>query len=230
MTVVRRRRLAQIAALALLAVGVLLLVRHDGRHTTPSSGVEGSGVAVTESRKLPPFSKVDLAGANSVAVHVDGAQAVTIRGDDNVVPLITTEVRDGELVVGQRRSFTAKGELRVEVSVPSLDAVTISGAGVLDVDGVRGSRFTVSVPGTGMLTGSGAVEALEATLAGSGELRLQDLAARDVTARLSGTGRVVVNATRTLDASLSGSGLILYSGAPSTVSRDVSGVGAVVGE
>jgi hypothetical protein len=214
---------------AAVAVTVTLLLEHDVFQSSSStSGLHGSGVVATQTRQLPSFRSVELAGANVVTVRVGGKQAVAVRGDDNLIRFITTRVTSGKLVVDQTRSFSTKSPMGVQVTVPALGAVTLSGSGVLTVDGVRGSEFTVHVPGSGLLIAAGAVSRLDARLSGSGDVRLQELTARDVTASVSGSGRLQVYAGRTLDASLSGSGAIFYSGSPAKVTRTVSGSGAIL--
>ena len=226
-------RIVWLVATALVAAGaaaaVTLLLQHDVfQNTSNSSGPRGSGVVATQTRDLERFASVELAGANIVTVRVGRRQTVTVRGDENLIPFITTRVTNGKLVVGQSRSFTTKSRMGVEVTVPALDAGTLSGSGILTVDGVRSSRFSVRVPGSGLLTVTGKVIRLDARLSGSGDVRLQDLIARDVTASVSGSGRLQVHATHSLDASLSGTGAILYSGNPAKVTQNVSGNGAIV--
>ena len=64
---------------------------------------------------------------------------------------------------------------------------------------------------------------------GSGDVQLQDLAAGDVHAELSGTGSIAVSATESLDASVSGTGSIVYTGNPPRVRKSVTGIGSVTG-
>ena len=92
--------------------------------------------------------------------------------------------------------------------------------------GVTGPEFTADLSGTGTLVVSGSVDRLTATQSGFGTLELGGLAARDVIARLEGTGDVNVRATSTLDATLTGTGSIVYSGSPSVTTHD-PGVGSV---
>jgi hypothetical protein len=215
-----------LAVLAALVAVLVLLARDNGG--SGASTLRGSGITATQTRSLPAFTAVDLAGGNQVAVHVGAGQAVTVRADDNLVRYVTTTVTGGTLVVGQSRSFTSNGPMSVDVSVPSLDAVRLSGSGILTIEGVRGSRFAVDVPGSGVVTAAGSVTRLDATLSGSGDVQLQGLTARDATARVLGSGRLQVDATRSLDATISGSGAIFYSGDPTRVSQSVSGSGAIV--
>jgi hypothetical protein len=190
--------------------------------------LEGSGVSVTQVRTLPPFATVELAGASDVAVQVGQGQAVEVRADDNLVQRITTKVVDGALVIATRGSFKAVSPMAIEVTVPELEAVTLSGSGAVRVDGVDARQFQARLPGDGVLTVSGKVDRLDATLAGTGDAQLQELVARDVVAAVPGTGRLQVHATRSLDASVPGTGAIFYTGDPGDVKESVTGTGAIV--
>jgi hypothetical protein len=78
-----------------------------------------------------------------------------------------------------------------------------------------------------VLVVSGTATTLEAALSGKGDVRLDGLAARDATATVSGTGRLLVNASHSLDATVSGTGAILYTGNPSELTKNVTGTGAI---
>lgn len=216
-----------IALAALLAVGIVLLVRHDKRPSS-SSGVHGSGVAASVARHVPAFDAVDLVGSNNVTVHVGSERTVVVRADDNLLHLVTTEVRAGALVIASDGSFTTKTPMSVDVTVPRLERVTLSGSGNVVVDGVHAKRFVVRLPGAGALTVTGKAARLHATLGGSGDLRLQGLQARDAAVSVSGAGRLQVHVSGALRASVSGAGAIVYSGNPATVTRSVTGTGSIV--
>jgi hypothetical protein len=224
------RHLPLVALVVALVLVVVLLNRDWGSDSTTSTHLQGSGIAATQSRDLAPFERIELAGANTVTVHVGSAQAVVVRADDNLIDHVTTEVRDGTLVVANRENFTTQRPMSVTVTVPSVDSVRLSGSGIVDVQGVQAQQLTVRVPGTGTVTVSGTVDRLDASLGGSGDVRLGDLVARDVKATVSGTGRLEVRATASLDASVTGVGTIVYRGSPATVTRHISGTGSITDE
>jgi hypothetical protein len=117
--------------------------------------------------------------------------------------------------------------MRVDIAVPSLDSVTLSGSGVVIVDGLHATTFTVEVPGSGVLRVSGTADRLDATLGGSGDVDLQGLVAHDATAVVAGSGRIQVHASRSLDATVSGVGAIYYSGNPTKVAQNITGTGSI---
>lgn len=213
---------AVVAALVLGTAVAALLVRGG----SSSSGVQGSGVAATQSRALPTFSGLDLAGSNNVTVVVGGRQSVVVHADSNLVGYVTTRVVAGTLVIGTTGSFTARSPMSVEVSVPSLVAVRLSGSGEISVNRIDASRLTVALPGSGALYAGGIVTHLDVTLDGSGLAQLDNLVARDVHAVVAGSGLIRVTATANLNAAVSGSGAVIYSGNPQ-VTSSVTGSGAV---
>jgi Putative auto-transporter adhesin, head GIN domain len=212
--------IAAVVAIAAVAALANLAADDDG------GTVRGSGVEVTDPRELAPFAALELAGANTVTVRVGPAQAVAVTGDDNLVDKVTTTVRADRLVIDDRGSFDTDAPMSVTVSVPSLDALSLSGMGTVTVVGVTGPELTADLSGTGTLVVSGRVDRLTATQSGFGTLELGGLAARDVIARLEGTGDLNVRALSTLDATLTGTGSIVYSGSPSVTTHN-TGVGSV---
>jgi hypothetical protein len=214
--------LALVAVLVLAAAVVALLARGG----SSGSGVQGSGVAAAQSRVLATFSSLDLAGSNNVTVAVGGRQSVVVHADSNLMRYVTTRVVAGTLVIGTTGSFTTRSPMRVEVSVPSLAAVTLSGSGQISITGIDAPRLTVSLPGSGALYASGTVTKLDVTLGGSGLAQLDNLVARDGHAVVAGSGLIRVTATASLSAAVSGSGAIIYSGNPQ-VTSSVTGSGAV---
>jgi hypothetical protein len=211
---------------ALLAIVIVLLVRGNGS-TSVSVGILGSGVSVSQTRPLAAFHSIDLAGSSNVTVQVGRPQSVTVHADDNLVGIVTTVVTGGRLVVGNVGSFTTKAPMQVEISVRSLDGVSLTGSGTVAVSGVDAKTFTVDLRGSGVITAGGAVRTLHATLGGSGDCRLSQLKARDAEAVLTGSGRLSVTASRSLDASMTGTGEIVYGGNPAHVTRNVTGTGTI---
>ena len=188
----------------------------------------GSGVAGTETRQLPPFDGVELAGSNQVTIRVGGEQSVVVHADDNILDRVTTRVSEGKLVIGNEGGgFTTRNPIRVDVVVPAVNALTLTGSGTIAADGIDGDALTVALSGSGVVSASGRARRVDIELNGSGDVQLQELAAHDVHAKMSGTGRIAVNATDSLDASVPGTGSIVYTGNPPSVRKSVTGIGSV---
>lgn len=227
------------AALAVAACGVSIDL--DG------AAVRGSGHEVTVHRAVPAFERVAVGGDLRVEVRVGPARSVTLRGDDNLLPLVETEVRDGALHIRPTQKIRPRGEIRVDVTVPSLDGVDVGGSGTVSVHGVHASAFDASVSGSadmdvdgdfgvlrssvsgsGSLVMRGTATEVAARVSGSGDLDLLGVPARAARVSVSGSGDVSVAPSERLDAEVSGSGDVRFSGRP-RVQAHVSGSGSVRG-
>jgi hypothetical protein len=218
--------LVLVAVLAVLVV--YLLVHYDVFGSSSSGTTVGSGVAVSQTRSVGPFEGVELAGSNIVSVRVGQPQAVIVHADSNLVDRVTTVVRRGRLVIGNTGGgFSARSPMNVSVTAPSLESLTLSGSGTVNVTGVKTSRLTVELPGSGSLFATGRADRLDTTISGSGNAQLGQLIARDARATVSGSGQIALTATNSLDALVSGSGVINYGGNPPHVLTRVTGSGTV---
>ncbi len=229
-----RSRWVLVAILALLLGGlaVALLYHFDafGGSNSTSSTTEGSGMPATQARDAAAFNSVELAGSNNVLIRVGEKRSVVVRADDNLLDRVTTEVQSGKLVIANTPgSFTTKSPMSVEVNVPTLNALTLTGSGNIVVNGIETESLKVTLPGSGTLTGSGTATRLDVTVSGSGTVQFTQLVANDAQAVVSGSGTIFITATTTLDASVSGSGAILYTGNPQDVTKSVTGTGAIAG-
>ena len=227
-----RFRWVLVAILAFLIGGlaVALVYQSDVFGGSSNSTNEGFGVAATQSREVAAFNSVELAGSNNLVVHVGEKQSVVVRADDNLLDRVTTEVQSGKLVVANTPgSFTTKSPMSVEVNVPTLDALMLTGSGNIVVNNIEADSLKVILPGSGTLAGNGTATRLDVTVSGSGTVQFPRLVANDVRARVSGSGTILVAVTKSLDASVSGSGAILYAGNPQEVTKSVTGTGAIAG-
>jgi hypothetical protein len=227
-----RSRWVLVAVLAFILGGlaVALVYHFDVFGSSSSSSSEGSGVAATQTREVAAFKRVELSGGNNVVVRVGEKQSVVVKADDNLLNRVTTHVKSGALVIGNTPgSLSAKTPMSVEVNVPSLNAVALTGAGNILVSGIKTDSLTVTLSGAGNLLGSGTARSLDITVSGVGNARFTQLDASKVHALVSGQGAIFVTATKSLDASVPGSGTITYAGNPQKVTKSVTGSGAITG-
>jgi Putative auto-transporter adhesin, head GIN domain len=218
---------AALIILVVLAVGAVLLVRNLLPNSSRSSRVTGSGIAATSTRALASFSGIELAGSNNVTVVVAARQSVVVHGDGNLLSRVTTDVREGKLVIGNVGSFTTRSAMYVQVSAPSLTALDLTGSGTITVAGMTAAGLTVTLSGSGDIQATGSVIRLNVSIHGSGDAQLSGLVARNVDAVVSGSGAIFVTATQSLDAKVPGSGVVVYRGNPPQVSSSITGSGAV---
>ena len=156
------------------------------------------GALARETRELEPFDAIDASGAVKLEVYVGEPQAIHIRYAQS--GNVTTEVNDGVLLI--RGVNNHKG--KALICVPSLDAITLSGASKAEVHGIT--------------------DELHANITGASKLDAEDLWVKNLHINVSGASKAEVNVTDSLWAQASGASKIEYHGTP-TVLQSVS-VGA----
>jgi hypothetical protein len=190
--------------------------------------VRGSGNVVSEPRSVNGFSAVTLNGVGKLIIEQTGTESLTVTADDNIVPLLTSEVRDGVLVLDVKPNtcITQAQELTYRVTVADVRAVTLGGAGDVDLQQISVDALDVAINGTGQVTAAGSVDQLAVVLAGTGAFQGENLASRIANARIDGSGSIIVQASDALNAVIAGVGTIEYIGDPQ-VTQLITGIGAI---
>ena len=189
-------------------------------------GVRGSGNVITESRDVSGFSEIALFGSGTVRVDVNGTESLTVEAEDNIMPLLKTEVSNGRLELSVESSISPTTDITYTVAAVELDGVTIAGSGDVTATGIAADLFDVEISGSGRVEPTGTAASLVVEISGSGRYLGEGLEASIGTVRVSGSGEAVVNVTDDLDVDVSGSGGVQYVGEP-TITESVSGSGRV---
>jgi hypothetical protein len=237
------------AALLLAAAGLAacgLFQRGDDRVIT------GSGRVTQEARAVSGFERVVLAGAGDILLTQGAAEGLTIEAEDNLLPLIVTDVSDGVLRLGFDRptwltTIRPTQPIRYLLTVRDLTAVDIAGNGSLTagslsaedftlnlsgqgdvtLDHLEAQRLAVRLDGSGTFTLAGRAEEQDLVLTGSGTYAAGDLESQRATVEVSGRGDVVLWVRQDLAVHISGTGSVSYFGVPTLSRRDISGSGDI---
>ena len=191
------------------------------------SGIKGSGEQITEERDVKSFDKIESSGSYDIYVQVGEEQSLEITFDDNLIDLITTRVSGKTLKISNRDSYSSRNTCRVDITIPELEKVSLSGSGDIEIVDLDETSFTFKLSGSGDLRASGRVEELEIRLSGSGDIDTRDLLADDTYCKISGSGSVKLHAKEYFEGTVSGSGNIYYYGEPEHISTHVSGSGRI---
>jgi hypothetical protein len=159
-----RSALTRAFTLALIAVTVI-----SGCANSTTS-VTGSGTMSDETRELADFSRIELRTMGQVTVTLGEPAGVQLRVEDNLMPLVETNVRDGWLVIESPPNTTLSPTLTIEINVtmPELAEIKLSGAGnvIIDVSGT----LNATVSGMGNILYSGDPSVTQ-NVTGSGSVR-----------------------------------------------------------
>ena len=194
------------------------------------NGVKGSGIIKTEKRSVAPFDAVEVSCHGTIKAQAQGQESLEIRGDDNIVPLITTEVNNGVLYIRSSKEYNPREKLEIIISAPDLKKFDFSGAGSANLSNVKNDRMEITMNGAGSLTASGETKDAAITLSGAGSIDAKNLHAVDAKVNSTGVGNIEIYATGQLDAKTSGVGEINYYGNPKIVNRQAGGIGKINGK
>jgi hypothetical protein len=213
-------------------------------------GVSGSGNVVTESRKVSGFDSISVEYPAQVSVKQGNAESLKISAEDNLLPNLKTEVKNGTLEIFYKKTddkhvnptkpvviaivvkdlsevdFSSAGELTLDgLKTDNLD-VSLSGAGSLDLNEIDVKKLSINLSGAGGTTASGTADDLDVNISGFGDFKGADLHSQTVSIHISGTGGATVWVDDQLDVNISGAGSVNYYGSPD-VTKQVSGIGGV---
>ena len=212
--------------------------------------VPGSGNIITQEREVGGFEAVAVDFPGQVFISQGEAESVKVKGDDNLLPALKSEIKNGTLriyyasddgkhvnpskpvvitIVAKELkdvNFETAGDLHVD-GIQNTDLnVNVSGAGNLEMTDISVDRLTVNLSGAGNMTASGTTGNLVVTISGFGNFNGADMHSKSAEIDLSGAGNATVWADESLKAAISGAGSVNYYGA-ATVKKQVSGLGNV---
>ena len=217
------RRDASVKKIVLLFI---LMSLAAGCHHRMHDEVPGSGVRQSQQRAVPSFTSIATAGAFDVEVVCRKPQSVEIEGDDNILPLIATEVSDNVLHISNLRGYSTHDSITVKITVPDLEGLSVSGAGKVDISGLKNDKFEVDVSGAPTIKVSGDTKVVDIDTSGAGRIDAHKLHALRAVVDSKGVSRVEVNATEELNVTVSGPSHVIYDGNPA-VNKTVHGPGSV---
>ncbi len=225
-------------------------VSWDGNEVYFGPGEPGSGNVKSQTREVSDFHAIEIKYPAQVTITQGKAASVKIEAEDNVLPRLITQVKDGTLHIfyksDNNKHVNPTKAVKITIVVKNLDQVQFSSAGELTINGLKTDTLDFSLNGAGKvmmdgitvktlnldLSGAGSLEAtgtadnLDVNISGFGSFEGADLHSKTASINISGAGSATTWVDDELDASVSGAGSINYYGSAS-VTKNVSGVGSV---
>jgi hypothetical protein len=212
--------------LMLLSIGLVIGLTGCIFSINPNE-VKGSGIVKTEKRSLASFSSLDANYVGSIQVRSQGQESFEISGDDNIIPLITTEVKNDTLYIRSSQQYNSRDKLKIIISTPDFKRFVFDGVGDVILSNVKNDRLEIVLRGVGSLSVSGETKEADITLTGVGSIDAKELHAVNAMVNSDGVGSVDIYVTGQLDVTASGVGEINYYGSPKIVNRQAKGIGKI---
>jgi hypothetical protein len=187
----------------------------------------GNGKREVQNRKVFPFTSISVEGSFNVELVAQQEVSFQIEGDENILPLITSDVSGGVLTLRSTDRYSASEPIVVKISVPNLDALSVSGAGKFEIKGLKNENFTIQANGAPQINVSGVTRDLNIDTNGAANIDTHNLTASRGVVESKGVSNVEVDVKDKLDVTISGPSTVTYGGDP-TVNKTVNGPGKVV--
>ncbi len=172
--------------------------------------VAAAAEVLRESREVSGFSGVVFAGSGDILITQGDTESLVIEAEQKLLDVITTRVRSGVLYIGRKKGsyVRASRSPRFELTVSTLESLSISGSGDAFADELEVDEFKLTISGSGdVMIGALEGDTLQVSVTGSGELGIEELVADSLEATISGSGEVAAGGeVEDLRVSISGSG------------------------
>ena len=209
---------------ARLGLGFLL-----GLSVVLTGCVQGTGPVTSETRDVRPFTSIEAGAGIQVVISTGSPARLEVSAQSNLLAAIATTVSGGTLTIDASEDFTTSEPVRVTVSAPTLDRISLSGGAQARLDGVAADELAFTVKGGARLTVVGSSGTVTLTADGGSTADLRGLDARTVAVSLAGGATATVSASDAVNGSASGGArLTVVGGAHLAVAE--SGGAAVASE
>ncbi len=189
-------------------------------------GIRGNGHSKTEARSVDAFANLEASGAFEIRWQ-NGAPAIQITTDENLLPYIETNVSGNTLHLSTREHVWPTHGIKVVMSSPARTGARIRGAVKLTAKQLNGPTFAVESKGASEVSLDGNVGRLLADMTGASQLAADGLQTKTAEISTTGAGDADVAVSDTLKVVITGAGKVTYSGNPATIDKHISGAGSI---
>jgi hypothetical protein len=210
-----------------LKAAMLATVLSCGASAAPAADV------ISESRSVDARAvNIELDGVISLKVRQGPTATLTIYGEADTLKKVVVDQSGDTLHIGTAKvssiNFGNKRELRAELTLPNLRALTSSGVGATEVSGFKGDNLRLALEGAGSVKVNAQYRNVDVRLGGVGGMTVDAGNSDNVELRLNGAGRIeMLGQTKQLHASLGGVGsLDAQQLRADTIDVNMSGLGS----
>lgn len=208
-----------------LALLIVLIALGTGCHKIHDE-IAGSGKLKKEKRSVGAFTSISTEGAFDIKVVCQQPPDVEISGDDNILPLISTEVTNNVLHIKSSRGYSTAEPVTLKISVADLAGIHSDGAGTIEISGLKNDKFEIDVNGAPTISASGETKELNIEANGAAKIDTHKLRAARVEVKSKGVSAVEVYAAEQLNVNISGPSHVSYRG-NAVLKKTIMGPGSV---
>jgi uncharacterized membrane protein YphA (DoxX/SURF4 family) len=183
--------------------------------------LKGSGQVVNKTFDYNNFDKLSLKNLDGkIEVTIGKPFAVSVAIDDNLSPLLKTEVSNGELKIEldgneNNKMYIEETNIIIKISMPEASVVEHKGNSSLQITGIVGRYFRIKNSNNGSASIAGSIDELDIICNGNGNVKATEMSAKSIKVKRSGNGNVYIKTEETFTANSSGNGDVINEGSGS---------------
>lgn len=203
----------------------------------------------TQTRKFAAFNRIVSTASIDIWVRQGDSHSILIETENIAADKIQTQLQYGTLTVSMAKGTYWNARAKVIISLPDLQAISLSGTGNIIADGAfkldkldlelssSGNitmnmlivdQLSVKLFGTGDMQLGGSADEVVIKLSGSGDIQGFGMKILRCEAEIKGSGNIMVFVREAIQAYVSGSGDISYKGNPISESVKSTGQGGII--
>jgi hypothetical protein len=210
-------------------------------------GERGNGNVIKQERKVTSFDAIEVSGAFDVVLSLGSSQSVYVEADENLMPLIRTEVVGSTLKIDNKKPIHDSKSLKIFITFTDLKRIEVSGAVdissqnkltlsdlAIEISGATDAKLDLAVQkldisssGGSKMNFTGMANKMNLDVSGAVELHAYDLMTEVTSISISGAGEAEINVAKELYAEISGAATVRYKGDPAKIDSNVSGAGSI---
>jgi hypothetical protein len=194
----------------LVAILFLLTAGCEDNDNKNNKNIVGEGPIVSKTLELSSFDKIANEGVADFNITIGSPQSVVLKAQQNIIDVMTYEVRSGTLEVGLEEGVSIENheEIRFDITIPSITQIALTGVGDFILSGPDQDELIIN------FTGVGNVKAFEMKVG-------------SCTITSTGVGNCEVYVLNDLNVTITGIGSVYYKGTP-TISSEITGLGQLI--
>jgi hypothetical protein len=138
-------------------------------HRMREPDIKGSGKRAVVKREITAFTGIVTEGAFAIEVTCQKDVSLEIEGDENILSLVKAEVGNNVLHLTNSENYSVSEPVRIRITVPNLESLSVSGAGDIDIKGMNNEKFEIDADGAPKIRVAGATKVVDIKSNGAGQ-------------------------------------------------------------
>jgi hypothetical protein len=186
--------------------------------------IYGGGPVITRELTWPGGEELHISVPATVTYTQGPVAKVVVTGPQNTVEHL--EFDDDRLRFDRR--IRNADRIEVTMTAPDVREFVLSGSQRLTIDNYDHDQLEVRIAGSSTVVGRGRTGAIEAHIAGSGDIDLGAVTADAAEVHIAGSGKTILSPKRSAEVHIAGSGDVILTTRPERLEQHIAGSGRIV--